>query len=176
MRIISLFLCPDYSLPGRCRSKSYTEPLNPDHIPQPQTPIEVRSHPRQQQATNFHIASLSPNRNTLVQRRWTNAVLNPLHSGFRLFQLLRARLPIQETALLHRASALCAARASQVDIAIAAATLVGIAYAGGREVGYVFWERVLGANAAGVDAAGFSGLGQCVVAGVEVLALFEVLG
>lgn len=40
----------------------------------------------------------------------------------------------------------------------------------------VLGERVLRANAAGVDARGLAGFGEGVVAGVEVLALFEVLG
>jgi hypothetical protein len=63
-----------------------------------------------------------------------------------------------------------------LDVAVAATALACIAYTWGREVGDVFWEGVLGADAAGVDGAGFSCLGECVVAGIEVLALFEMLG
>jgi hypothetical protein len=40
----------------------------------------------------------------------------------------------------------------------------------------VLGQRVLRADAAGVDAGGLAGFGQCIVAGVEVLALFQVFG
>ena len=40
----------------------------------------------------------------------------------------------------------------------------------------VFRKRVLGAYAAGVDGAGLAGFGEGVVAGIEVLAFFEVFG
>jgi hypothetical protein len=43
-------------------------------------------------------------------------------------------------------------------------------------MGDVLWERVLRANASGVDRTCFSGFGESVVTGVEVFALFEVLG
>jgi len=38
------------------------------------------------------------------------------------------------------------------------------------------WERMLSANAFGVDRSGFSGFGESVVTGVEVFTLFEVVG
>jgi hypothetical protein len=40
----------------------------------------------------------------------------------------------------------------------------------------VFWERMLGANTAGVDTASLAGFGERIVAAVEVLAFFEMLG
>jgi len=40
----------------------------------------------------------------------------------------------------------------------------------------ILWERMLRADAAGIDGAGFSGFGQGVVTGVEVFALLEVFG
>lgn len=47
---------------------------------------------------------------------------------------------------------------------------------GAREVGYVLWDGVLRPDGARVDAVGLAGLGEGVVARVEVLALLEVLG
>lgn len=47
---------------------------------------------------------------------------------------------------------------------------------GRRQVGDVLRVGVLGADAARVDAVGLAGLGEGVVAAVEVLALLEVLG
>jgi len=43
-------------------------------------------------------------------------------------------------------------------------------------MGDVLGEGVFGAHAAGVDGRGLAGLGEGVVAGVEVLALLEVFG
>jgi hypothetical protein len=41
---------------------------------------------------------------------------------------------------------------------------------------YVLWERMLRANAFGVDRTGFSGFGESVITGIEVFTLFEVVG
>jgi hypothetical protein len=43
-------------------------------------------------------------------------------------------------------------------------------------VGNVLGERVFGADTASVNGRGFASFGESVVAAVEVLALFEVLG
>jgi hypothetical protein len=63
-----------------------------------------------------------------------------------------------------------------VDVAIAAAALAGGAHAGRCQVRDVLGQWVLRAHAAGVDGARLAGLGERVVARVEVLALLEVLG
>jgi hypothetical protein len=63
-----------------------------------------------------------------------------------------------------------------MNVAIATTALACDAYAGGREMWDVLWERMLTANAFGVDRAGFSGFGESVVTGIEVFALFEVVG
>lgn len=39
---------------------------------------------------------------------------------------------------------------------------------------YVLWERMLRANAFGVDRTSFSGFGECIVTRVEVFMLCEV--
>jgi hypothetical protein len=118
---------------------------------------------------------LSSDRDTFLRRRRAD-IIYPLTSLL-IINLIHTRLPIQEAALLNRAAALQSSRAARVvDIAVAAAAQACIAYAGRRQVRDVFGEGMLGADAAGVDGAGFAGLGQRVVARVEVLALLEVLG
>ena len=119
-------------------------------------------------------SSLSSDRDTFLRRRRTD-VVNPLAS-FLIINFIHTRLPVQEAALLDRAAALQSSRATRVDIAVAAAALACTAYARRRQVRDVFGEGMLGTDAAGVDGASFAGLGQRVVARVEVLALFEVLG
>lgn len=61
-------------------------------------------------------------------------------------------------------------------VSIAAASLCRVANVGRREMRDVFREGMLGTNAAGVDAACFASLGEGVVAGVEVFALFQDFG
>lgn len=61
------------------------------------------------------------------------------------------------------------------DIAISASALVGTSDARRGEVRDVLGERMLGSNTAGIDFTGFTGLGEGVVTGVEVLAFLEVL-
>lgn len=63
-----------------------------------------------------------------------------------------------------------------MNVAIATAAMACDAYAGGREMWNVFWERMLSANAFGVNRTSFSGFGESVVTGVEVFAFFEVVG
>lgn len=62
-----------------------------------------------------------------------------------------------------------------MNVAIAATALACSAYAGGSEMWDALWERMLSANAFGVDRSGFSGFGESVVSGVEVFTLFEVV-
>jgi hypothetical protein len=62
------------------------------------------------------------------------------------------------------------------DISISASTLVCVSYTWGGEVGDVLGEGVLGTDAACIDGAGFTGFGEGIVAGIEVLAFLEVFG
>ena len=43
-------------------------------------------------------------------------------------------------------------------------------------MGDILGERMLGANAAGVDGAGLASFGECVITRVEVFAFLEVFG
>lgn len=63
-----------------------------------------------------------------------------------------------------------------MNVAIAATALACDAYARGSEMWDVLWERMLSANAFGVDRSSLSGFGESVVTGVEVFTLFEVVG
>jgi len=114
----------------------------------------------------------------MVHRRRADAFLmHALDLILLLIGLLDTRLPIQKAALLHRTAALEANRGGdRMNISVAATTLVCRSDAGRREVRDVFGEGMLGANAACIDGACFAGLGEGVIAGVEVFALFEVLG
>ena len=61
-------------------------------------------------------------------------------------------------------------------ICIARTALCGIANAGRREMGDVFWERMFGANATSVDGRGLAGFGECIVARIEIFTLLELFG
>jgi len=124
------------------------------------------------------ISSLSSDRNALFHRRGTNTLISSNTRLLPLLQLIRTRLPIQKAALLHRTAALRAAHTHTptMHIPISATALARSTDAWGREVGDVFGQRMLGTDGPGVDRAGFAGFGECVVARVEVLAFFEVLG
>jgi len=63
-----------------------------------------------------------------------------------------------------------------MNIAVAASALVCRSNARRRQVRDVFGEGMLRANAASVDGACLAGLGEGIITGVEVFALFEVLG
>jgi hypothetical protein len=67
------------------------------------------------------------------------------------------------------------ADASVLNVAISAASLACSSHTGGGQVWDVFGEGVLGSNTAGVDRASLAGLGESIVARVEILPLFEVL-
>lgn len=88
-------------------------------------------------------ASLSSDGNAVLRRRGTDTVIHSLALVLLVINLIHARLPVQEAALLHRASTLKTSRASEMDVTIAAASLACIADARGREVGNILGKRML---------------------------------
>ena len=124
----------------------------------------------------FTQSRLSSDRNALLRRWRTDTSGLRINSLAFLLDLICTRLPVQVAALLDRATALCSAIDARVhDVAVPTPTLVGTANARRGEVRDVLWKRVLGANASSIDRTGLAGLGESVVARVEVLAFLEVL-
>jgi len=72
-------------------------------------------------------ASLSSDGNAVLRRRGADAVIHSLAVVLLVINLIHTRLPVQEAALLHRASALKASRASEMDVTIAATALACVA-------------------------------------------------
>jgi len=99
---------------------------------------------------------LSPNWNTFLRDWWAYVVTDQLTRYILIVHFIHASLPMQEATFLDRASAGQPPATSWVNIGIAAPSLIRMSYAWGRKVGDVFWERVLRADAAGIDRAGFS--------------------
>jgi hypothetical protein len=96
-------------------------------------------------------ASLSPNRDSLLCSRRTNTIIYSLGLVLLFIQLIDTGLPVQEAALLDRATTLKTSDTAVLNVAITAATLACSSYAGGGQVRDVFGKWMLGTNAAGVD-------------------------
>lgn len=94
--------------------------------------------------------------------------------GAGLLKFLGTGLAVEETGLLDGAAGLNAT--GDAAVVLWSAVPVGGAVDGGREVGDLLGNRVLGADGAGIDAVALAGLGHGVVARVEVFAVLEVLG
>ena len=60
------------------------------------------------------------------------------------------------------------------DVAVSAAALARISDTGGGKMWDILGERVLGANAAGVDFGDLAGFRESVIAGIEVFSFFKV--
>lgn len=108
------------------------------------------------------------------------AVLSLLLAGSPLLWLLLgtldilgASLPVEEATLFHRATSLHTAMVLMREENIANAVW---AADWAREVGDVLGNGMLAADRSGIDAVAFARLAHGIVAAVEVLALFEMLG
>jgi len=156
------------------------------------TSLEPPSHQRRQ------LPPLSSDRNGLVLCRWTNTLLQS-RPGLRVPTLLGilfdAFLPRQKATLSHRAPARCTWQSATRN-SVNAATVhprAGVAVAGafcgdgtatgvckllgkGRHVGDCVCRGMLGANIGHARVGGFAGLGESIVAGVEVFAFLLRLG
>lgn len=134
---------------------------------------------------------LPTNGNTFASGKWLATILLSLRG----LNVISARLPLQEAALLDGTTGLDSRDAAVVRVLGEASILrlrgrasprsgtgrggrvARVDVANGRgQMGDVLSHRVLRAYSTGVDAIALAGLGHGVVAGVEVLAVLEVLG
>ncbi len=83
------------------------------------------------------------------------------------------RLTVQEATLFHWTPARSTRKRSTVSAI--GGTIAAAVGAGGGQVRYVFWKRVLAANGGNAAFGGFAGLGKGVVAGVEVFTLLVIV-
>ena len=68
-------------------------------------------------------ASLSSDGNTVLRRRGTDTVIHSLALVLLVINLIHTRLPVQEAALLHRATTLGSTVRSQLDIDVPTAAV-----------------------------------------------------
>lgn len=123
---------------------------------------------------------LSPDRNAALSWFWLLLVL----VGF--VGLVGVGLVVKEAALLNGAASLDTGDGAMVgmlgDRASVGTGSVGNSRGGvgvvdgGREVGDVLGNRVLGADGTSIYTIALSGLGHGIVTGIEVFAVFEMLG
>lgn len=123
---------------------------------------------------------LSPDRNAALSLLWLLLIL----IGF--VGLVGVGLVVEEAALLDRAAGLDTGDGAMVGV-LGDRTTVGAGSVGdsgggvgvvdgGREVGDVLGNRVLGADGTSIYTIALSGLGHGIVTGIEVFAVFEMLG
>jgi hypothetical protein len=133
------------------RGRLVPSPINHHSLITPAPAIVHNTNVRRKHCLHTVSSHLSSDRNAILRRRRAGTVIYSLGLVLLLIQLVCTCLPVQEAALLDRATTLKTSNASVLNIAISAASLACSSYTGRGQVRDVFGERVLGANTARVD-------------------------